>query len=146
MIVKLSHCFTFFWAQLTSSGCSQGFPHFAGFPTSLANDGKCDDDGDGDVSYLDAAHQHQRGGDGEELPVDEAGDEEEKTHGHSAGNPTTPSVGENKWSLNSLKKNCQRFSTFSWRNWASAPLLSPTWWIGSLTILELYSMYAYSGL
>ena len=56
-------------------------------------DGKYDED---NVSHLDAAHQHQRGGGGEELPVDEAGDEEEKTHGHSAGNPTTPSVGENK--------------------------------------------------
>ena len=87
-----THCFTFIWAQLTSLGCSQGSPHFAGFLTGIANYGKFDHD----VSHLDAAHQHQWGGGGEELPVDEAGDEEEKTHGHSAGNPTTPSVGENK--------------------------------------------------
>ena len=54
-------------------------------------DGKYNED---TVSHLDAAHQHQRGGGGEELPVDEAGDEEEKTHRYSAGNPTTPSIGE----------------------------------------------------
>ena len=63
-------------------------------------DGKYNED---TVSHLDAAHQHQRGGGGEELPVDEAGDEEEEAYRHSAGNPTTPSVGEKKSSLNSLK-------------------------------------------
>ena len=77
---------------LTSFGCSQGFQHFAGFPTGFANDIVVDED---DVSHLDAPHQHQRGGGGEEFPVDEAGDEE-KTHRHSAGNPTTPSVAENE--------------------------------------------------
>ena len=51
---------------------------------------KCEDD----LSHLDAPHQHQRGGGSEELPVDEAGDQEE-THRYSAGNPTAPSVGEN---------------------------------------------------
>ena len=60
-------------------------------------DGKYDED---NVSHLDAAHQHQRGGGGEEPPVDEARDEEEENHRHSEGNPTTPSVGENKLSLN----------------------------------------------
>ena len=42
---------------------------------------------------LDAPHQHMRGRGCEQLPVDEAGDQDE-THRHSKEDQTTPSVGK----------------------------------------------------
>ena len=42
-------------------------------------------------SQLNASHQHMRIRGSEELPVDEAGDQDE-THGHSTEDQTTPSV------------------------------------------------------
>ena len=51
-------------------------------------------------SQLDAPHQHMRVRGGEELPVDEPGDQE-KTHRYSADNPTTSS--------NSREKNMTLF-------------------------------------
>ena len=53
------------------------------------------DDGHGndDASYLNAPHQHMRIRGGEELPVDQAGDQNE-SHGHSAEDQAIPSVGK----------------------------------------------------